>query len=244
MAEGKKSFVLYADLLPKVEHLTNEEMGMLFRHMLEYVNDLSPILEDRLVMTAWKPIEVSLKSDLKRWEEIREKRSEAGTKGGRPQKAKKANAFEEKQTEAKKAVTVTVTDTVTVEEDKSSSQGRGPNFEEWKAYWDSEQKDSSHHNCRNSFLYYEEKGWTDKNGNEVNNWKNKVRNTSWWIECPTKEIDLRDPSVIAKVPQAFIQFCKEKWGDDKKQAVGRWKHPDQGYAYRKIHYFPDPNLFI
>lgn len=78
MADGKKSFVLYADLLDNIEHLTNEEKGILFNHLLEYVNDKNPILEDRLLVTAWKPIEKQLKRDLKKFEEVKTKRSEAG----------------------------------------------------------------------------------------------------------------------------------------------------------------------
>ena len=78
MADGKKSFVLYADLLDNIEHLTNEEKGILFNHLLEYVNDKNPILEDRILVTAWKPIEKQLKRDLKKFEEVKTKRSEAG----------------------------------------------------------------------------------------------------------------------------------------------------------------------
>lgn len=78
MAENKKSFVLYADLIKSIEHLTNEEKGILFNHLLEYVNDKNPVLEDRLILTAWKPIELQLKRDLKKFEEVKAKRSEAG----------------------------------------------------------------------------------------------------------------------------------------------------------------------
>ena len=78
MATDKKSFILYADLIKSIEHLTNEEKGILFNHLLEYVNDLNPILEDRLILTAWKPIELQLKRDLVKFEEVKVKRSEAG----------------------------------------------------------------------------------------------------------------------------------------------------------------------
>lgn len=78
MAENKKSFVLYADLLKSIEHLTNEEKGILFNHLLEYVNDKNPALEDRLILTAWKPIELQLKRDLIKFEEVKAKRSDAG----------------------------------------------------------------------------------------------------------------------------------------------------------------------
>jgi dihydroneopterin aldolase len=78
MAQDKKSFVLYADLIKSIEHLTNEEKGILFNHLLEYVNDMNPILEDRLVLTAWKPIELQLKRDLIKFEVVKAKRSDAG----------------------------------------------------------------------------------------------------------------------------------------------------------------------
>jgi hypothetical protein len=88
MAENKKSFVLYCDLITSIGHLTNEEKGILFQHLLEYVNDMNPTLEDRLLLTAWKPIEIQLKRDLIKFEEVREKRSEAGKKSAEVRSAK------------------------------------------------------------------------------------------------------------------------------------------------------------
>lgn len=61
MAEGKKSFLLYADLIKSIDHLTLLEKGILFDHILKYVNDDNPILEDMVILTAWKPIELQLK---------------------------------------------------------------------------------------------------------------------------------------------------------------------------------------
>ena len=89
MAENKKSFVLYADIIKNIEHLTNEEKGVLFQHLLEYVNDLNPVLEDRLLLTAWKPIETNLKRDLKKYEEKRKQWSEAGKRSAELRKVKK-----------------------------------------------------------------------------------------------------------------------------------------------------------
>lgn len=114
MAKDKTSFILYCDLLKSVDHLTNEELGILFKHILEYVNDLDPVLEDRLLLTAWKPIQRSLKEDLEKWEKIRVKRSEAGKKGGKQKQANLANAKSVKQNLANQAVSVTVTDNVNV----------------------------------------------------------------------------------------------------------------------------------
>ena len=89
MAENKKSFVLYADLISNIDHLTNEEKGILFNHLLEYVNDRKPVLEDRLVLTAWKPIERQLKRDLIKFEEVKVKRSDAGKRSAELRALKK-----------------------------------------------------------------------------------------------------------------------------------------------------------
>ena len=89
MAENKKSFVLYADLLQNIDHLTNEEKGVLFTHLLEYVNDKSPLLEDRLILTAWKPIERQLKRDLAKFETKKTQWSEAGKRSAEVKKANK-----------------------------------------------------------------------------------------------------------------------------------------------------------
>lgn len=122
MAEGKKSFVLYSDIIHTVRKLPNNKAGELFKLILSYVNDENPTTKDLAVDLVFEPIKQQLKRDLKQWEETREKRSEAGKLGGRPKKqeeAKEANAFSEKQTEAKKAVIVNgivngiVNDTVT-----------------------------------------------------------------------------------------------------------------------------------
>ena len=61
---------------------------------------------------AFEFFKVQFEYDREKWEKIRESRSASGKKGGRPKskpkqtKANKANAFSEKQTEAKEAVNV------------------------------------------------------------------------------------------------------------------------------------------
>lgn len=111
MAENKKSFVLYADLLHTVQQLPDDKAGLLFKHILKYVNDLNPETKDLIVKVAFEPIKQQLKRDLLKWDDIRVKRSESGKLGGRPKKqikAKKANGLFDKQIKAKKAVNVNV----------------------------------------------------------------------------------------------------------------------------------------
>ena len=118
MAEGKKSFILYADLISVVEKLiikdredSTNNAGELLYHILQYVNDRNPEPKNFIIDMAFEPIRLQLKRDLQKYECIREKRVEAGKQGGRPKKqteAKKANGLFEKQSKAKKPVNVNV----------------------------------------------------------------------------------------------------------------------------------------
>ena len=81
MAEGKNSIVVYADWIDKFEELSDEEAGILIKHFFRYVNDLNPVLEDRILKMAFHDIEKSLKRDLKKWEKIKGERSESGILG-------------------------------------------------------------------------------------------------------------------------------------------------------------------
>lgn len=88
MAKDKSSFILYADLLATVSKLTDKRAGMLFKTILEYVNDLNPEVTDPLIDIAFEPIKQQLKRDLKKWDKYIEKQSENGKLGGRPKKPK------------------------------------------------------------------------------------------------------------------------------------------------------------
>lgn len=78
MAENKKSFILYADLIHTAEELTDEEAGKLFKHILRYVNDKNPDAPDRITKIAFEPVKQQLKRDLQKYESIKSKRSLAG----------------------------------------------------------------------------------------------------------------------------------------------------------------------
>lgn len=101
MAENKKSFVLYSDLVQTTRKLSDEQAGKLFKHILEYVNDTCPSWaeEDALLDIVFTPIRNQLKRDLARWQTMREKRAEAGRKGGLS-KGKQAKGSKTKQSQA------------------------------------------------------------------------------------------------------------------------------------------------
>jgi hypothetical protein len=85
MAQDKKSFVLYSDLLSTVSKLVEQDKkhqtnhaGELFLTILEYVNDKDPTPENFIVEMSFEPIKIQLKRDLEKWENQLEQRRQAG----------------------------------------------------------------------------------------------------------------------------------------------------------------------
>lgn len=81
MAENKKSFILYTDKLEMWEECTNEEAGQLIKHILRYVNDENPVLENRDLRFAWLGIKSQLNKDLESYKDKIEQNSINGRVG-------------------------------------------------------------------------------------------------------------------------------------------------------------------
>lgn len=105
MAESKKSFILYADLVHTVRKMPDDKAGKLLKLILEYVNDTDPQEEDHVVDLIFEHVKHQLKRDLKQWEDMKIKRVEAGRSGG---KQRQANRSKAKQSQANQAVNVNV----------------------------------------------------------------------------------------------------------------------------------------
>jgi hypothetical protein len=112
----KNSFVLYHDLINVVEKLTKKDRedntnnaGELFLLILEYVNGENCTPPNFIVEMAFEPIRQQLNRDLEKWETERQKRIEAGRKGGeksaevRRAKANEASASPASNIEASEA---------------------------------------------------------------------------------------------------------------------------------------------
>lgn len=132
MAEGKKSFVFYANWQEIFSELNDSDAGKLIKHVLSYVNDESPAELTGMLKMGFIPIRSQLKRDLKKWDDEKKNRSESGKLGGiksgevrRKQNEatlqKTKQPFDErskmKQNEANKAVNVDVNGNVTVNVD-------------------------------------------------------------------------------------------------------------------------------
>jgi len=75
MATEKNSFLLYCDIIHTIEKLPDADAGKLLKHILRYVNDKEPVTDNPLVEIAFEPIRQSLKRDLIKYENIRERNS-------------------------------------------------------------------------------------------------------------------------------------------------------------------------
>ncbi len=114
MAENKKGFVLYADLIHTIELMTSSKAGNLFKHILRYVNDLNPKSGDTTIKLVFEPIKQQLKRDLKKYEERKKKYSDAGKRSAEVRREKqKATMLNDVKQGLTKA-TVNVKDTVKV----------------------------------------------------------------------------------------------------------------------------------
>jgi len=141
MAENKKSFILYADQSHIFSALTDEEAGKLVKHLFAYVNDEDPEMEDRLIKIAFEPIKQQLKRDLKHWESIKTKRSEAGKASAEVRKQRQINPTSVENVEHM-ATLSTVNDNENVNENAN-------------AYVNHNVNDNAHESCINDIAFIE-----------------------------------------------------------------------------------------
>ena len=117
MANGKKSVLLYCDLIHTIEKMDDETAGLFFKHYLRYINDKNPKTDNIVVDLTFESVKQNLKRDLKKWERRAENSRVNGAKGGRPKgnpdEPKKPIRLSNNPDEPKKPVTDTVTVNVT-----------------------------------------------------------------------------------------------------------------------------------
>jgi hypothetical protein len=113
MAEGKKSFVAYADWKEVFDALPNEDAGALIKHIFSYVNDENPISDSVLINAVFANIKSTLKRDLHKWETQLEQRRIAGKKSAE-MRLTKSNDRSNSLNETTRNSTVSVSENVNV----------------------------------------------------------------------------------------------------------------------------------
>lgn len=77
----RKSFVLYTSMQELTDDLTDEQKGQLLQVIFDYVTGKELNISDKLVKVTFTSIKQQLDRDGLKWEEKKQKRSEAGKKG-------------------------------------------------------------------------------------------------------------------------------------------------------------------
>ena len=185
MANGKKSVLLYCDIIHTVEELSDDEAGRLFKHYLRYINDLNPEPPDKLIKIVFEPIKQTLKRDLKAWESIILKRSAAGIASAEKKKQNQqvsTSVESVEQTSTKSTVSDIVKDKVKV---RSKTIFVAPLILEVEIYF--KEKGYTKEAALKFFDYYSVADWKDSKGTEVKNWKQKAQSVWFKPENKIKE---------------------------------------------------------
>jgi hypothetical protein len=185
MAKEKNSFVLYCDLVHTFRKLSDEQAGKLFKHILEYVNDTNPTLEDALLDIVFEPIKQSLKRDLLKYERTCKRNSENGSKGGRPKKPTETEKTQSVILEPKKADSDSDSenDTDIDNESENKASKQVPSWDDFKKWGDEKliglgkEPRLYEYDMKARYEAWVENGWRDSTGKEIERWKAKLTNT-------------------------------------------------------------------
>jgi hypothetical protein len=204
MAENKKSFSLYTDLIKlvngsnihdlEIEPMTDEEAGQLFRWILEYVNDLHPSVPKNIKFAVVQ-VKKQLDDDLERWKEICRKNKEniSNYWKSKANENKRANTSEyecipndtkntDKDKDKDKDILKENNTTInsSVKEKPTTSRFYPPTLDEVKAYCDERRNLVDPEKL---FDFYSAKGWM-VGKNKMKDWKAAIR--TWEKEAGFK----------------------------------------------------------
>lgn len=188
----KDSFILYTDQRAVIEKLTDEQAGKLIKAIYQYTEEGTMPELDTLLEIAIIPIKQNIDKNNEKWEEERQKRSEAGRLGGLKKAKNQQDSSDTKQNQAmlsnvkecqaelsnakerlaNQAVYVNVSDNVNdKEKEKRKRTFIKPTVEEVQNYC---RERRNNVNAENFMNFYESKGW--KVGNTpMKDWKACVR---------------------------------------------------------------------
>jgi ribosomal protein S25 len=193
MAENKKSFTAYCDWNTTFNSLPDDKAGQLIKHLFAYVNDENPETDDLLINAVFANIKATLKRDLKKWEEKSKKNQEIAFKRWQTKVIESiendANAYEGIKTDANYAdsvsVSVSVSDSVNdnVKEKRVVNKFTAPTLLEVQTYFT--ENGYTNELGKKAFDYYSVANWKDSKGNQVKNWKQKMRGV--WFKDENKE---------------------------------------------------------
>ena len=211
---NKGSFILFTEQRAVIEKLSDEQAGRLIKAIYEYAETgVMPELDEMLDLVI-TPFKLSIDRNNSKWQETKQKRSEAGKLGAEAKKqkqAKQANANFDKQSQANEAnaeidkqsqanqavsdsvsVSVSVNDSVNKikKEKRKRKDFIPPTIEAVEQYAKEKQLNVD---TRKFYDYFTAGNWTDSNGKEVKNWKQKM--ITWSSHMEKKNLPKEIPKV-------------------------------------------------
>ena len=93
----RDSFILYTSYLDQIESMSMEQRGILFTALFRYARDMELPKMDGVTQMAFRFIRAQVDRHWEKYDEVCQKRSEAGRKGGRPKKEEPVVHQEEEQ---------------------------------------------------------------------------------------------------------------------------------------------------
>lgn len=185
MADWKKSFLIYCDLIHTVKKMSNEDAWLLLKHMLEYTNDKKPEPPNTVVDLVFEPIKQQLKRDLRSYEEKCAKNKENVMKRWNK---KDTTVYDRIPLDTKHTDTDTDNDTDTDTDNDNDIKKRKkttfspPLQSEVEQYFTTNQYSIAA--ARRAWNFYEVADRHDSNWKKVKNWKQKMQ--SVWFKDENK----------------------------------------------------------
>ncbi len=233
MAEDKKGFVLYADLIHTIDKMPNDKAGELFKHILKYVNDLNPETEDLIIQLTFEPIKQQLKRDLEKYNKSKEDKSLQGRIGNLKRwnidiynkyelnelsleqaeeiaKNRKASLTDDKQSQS--IANIAVKDKVNVIVKDNVINKTIPSIDEFVAYAISLKQNVNIENVKlkyNSWLVNDWKVNRQGKEKEIKNWKSTLSNTLQYLGEHESKIVTPDnltPDVLYIMKQTGLTY--------------------------------------
>lgn len=172
---NKKSFVFYHSWGEVLYGMSDEDVGKIVKMMIAYSE--TGIVEKSKPEhnIAFGFMKIQMDADAEKYDEVCERRSEAGKKGGRPkkdEKAKKAKGFFDKDEKAKKAKKADDDD---VDDDdintlltECDNIAHAPTLENVKKFCE---KENLNIDANKFFAHYQSIGWKKASGAPIEDWK-------------------------------------------------------------------------
>jgi hypothetical protein len=197
MAQDKKGFILYADQKELFDQLPNDKAGELIKHIFSYVNDENPITDDLLIKLAFTPIKQQLKRDLKKFEETKKQRSDAGKRSAELRKKQRDSTPLDSVERSSTKATVKENDNVNVKDKVIEREIKSP-----RTFFET----------KDNFLR-----WFSENREQLTGIESNFN--TLYPEQQTDLFTLKKSYTYNDFTKALKNLCQDKWAKENNQII-------------------------